>query len=101
MHDLATFVEAFVDPGSAPWQQSTRREMREIQTAGLRPSYGLGWVREPGAKPREVTHFTGGRVIWPSISYDGRMIVFDRNHKSGNSIPTVDQPFPSPSRAEV
>ena len=37
------------------------------------------WLREPGAKPQAVTRFTGGRLIWPNISYDGRTIVFNRD----------------------
>ena len=37
------------------------------------------WWAEPGRKPRAVTHFTDGRLIWPNISYDGRMIVFNRD----------------------
>ncbi len=27
---------------------------------------------------RQVTHFTSGRCLWPSISYDGKTIVFER-----------------------
>src|SRR2546425_4885037 len=37
------------------------------------------WLAEPGRKARAVTHFTDGRLIWPNISYDGRMIVFNRD----------------------
>jgi tricorn protease len=37
------------------------------------------WLREPDGKPRVVTRFTDGRVIWPNISYDGRVIVFNRD----------------------
>jgi tricorn protease len=37
------------------------------------------WVRELGGKTRQVTDFTDGRVLWPSIAYDGRTIVFERN----------------------
>ena len=37
------------------------------------------WARDLGAKPRQVTQFKDGRVLWPSISYDGRTIVFERN----------------------
>jgi tricorn protease len=37
------------------------------------------WVRELGGKTRQVTNFTDGRVLWPSIGYDGRTIVFERN----------------------
>src|SRR5581483_2391993 len=28
--------------------------------------------------PRQITHFEDGRLLWPSISYDGREIVFER-----------------------
>jgi CubicO group peptidase (beta-lactamase class C family) len=70
VRDLATFVEAFVGRGSVPWAQATRREMREIQTSGLRPSYGLGWVREPGAFGKTCSpatfghHGSTGTVVW-------------------------------------
>jgi Tol biopolymer transport system component/C-terminal processing protease CtpA/Prc len=32
-----------------------------------------------GGAPTQITHFTDGRVLWPSIGYDGRAIVFERN----------------------
>ncbi len=32
-----------------------------------------------GGRPAQVTKFTDGRVLWPSISYDGRTIVFERD----------------------
>src|ERR1044072_7540079 len=34
-------------------------------------------VRGGGA--RQVTQFRDGRVLWPSISYDGKTIVFERD----------------------
>ncbi|HXD32373.1 MAG TPA: LpqB family beta-propeller domain-containing protein [Pyrinomonadaceae bacterium] len=37
------------------------------------------WLAEPGRKPRSLTNFTSGRAIWPSISYDRRIIVFNRD----------------------
>lgn len=37
------------------------------------------WARELGGKTRQVTQFKDGRVLWPSIAYDGRAIVFERN----------------------
>jgi Tol biopolymer transport system component/C-terminal processing protease CtpA/Prc len=37
------------------------------------------WTRAMGGAPRQVTQFTSGRVLWPSISKDGRTIVFERN----------------------
>ena len=32
-----------------------------------------------GGAPRQVTQFHDGRVLWPSISYDGKTIVFERD----------------------
>ena len=60
VRDLARFIEAFAVSGSAPWPENTRREMREIQTGSLRPSYGLGWMREPGAFGKKCSHATFG-----------------------------------------
>lgn len=39
------------------------------------------WVRSIGGKPRQITSFKDGRVLWPSISYDGRFIVFERDFR--------------------
>lgn len=33
----------------------------------------------PGSQPRQITQFNDGRVVWPSISWDGKTIVFERN----------------------
>ncbi len=30
-------------------------------------------------KPTQLSHFTSGRVLWPSIGYDGKTIVFERH----------------------
>ena len=38
------------------------------------------WKLPLGGRPAQVTKFTGGRVLWPSISYDGRAIVFERGY---------------------
>jgi tricorn protease len=37
------------------------------------------WQLTRGRAARQVTQFTDGRVLWPTISYDGRTIVFERN----------------------
>ena len=37
------------------------------------------WFRPIGGTEKQVTHFKDGRVLWPNISYDGKMIVFERN----------------------
>ena len=39
------------------------------------------WTARLGAKPNQVTKFTDGRVLWPSIGYDGKAIVFERDFK--------------------
>src|SRR5438132_1570159 len=37
------------------------------------------WTMPLGGQARRVTSFTSGRVLWPSISRDGRTIVFERD----------------------
>ncbi|HEY9233129.1 MAG TPA: LpqB family beta-propeller domain-containing protein, partial [Blastocatellia bacterium] len=37
------------------------------------------WSRAPGAQARQLTRFKDGRVLWPSIAYDGRVIVFEHD----------------------
>jgi tricorn protease len=39
------------------------------------------WFLPLGGKPKQVTRFTAGRVLWPSIGYDGKAIVFERDFK--------------------
>ncbi|HUJ29817.1 MAG TPA: S41 family peptidase [Candidatus Acidoferrum sp.] len=39
------------------------------------------WARSTGGKPEKITSFRDGRVIWPTISYDGRTIVFERDFR--------------------
>ena len=38
------------------------------------------WTTTPGrSDAKRVSSFTEGRVLWPSISYDGREVVFEHN----------------------
>lgn len=37
------------------------------------------WFKPPSGAPKRVTSFKDGRVLWPTISYDGKEIVFERN----------------------
>ncbi len=39
------------------------------------------WSMLRGSQPKQVTNFTDGRVLWPSMSYDGQEIVFERNFR--------------------
>src|SRR4051812_45457099 len=45
----------------------------------------------PGAAPKPVTHFTSGRVLYPSIGYDGRTIVFERGFSIWKLDPATGQ----------
>lgn len=36
------------------------------------------WRLPLGGKPEQVTRFTDGRLLWPTIGYDGKTIVFER-----------------------
>lgn len=38
------------------------------------------WKLTLGGRAAQVTKFTDGRVLWPSISYDGGTIVFERDY---------------------
>ncbi|HEX8150295.1 MAG TPA: S41 family peptidase [Pyrinomonadaceae bacterium] len=38
------------------------------------------WKLPLGGRPTQLTKFTSGRVLWPSISYDGRTVVFERGY---------------------
>ena len=68
--DLGAFLEAFASPSDNVLSAATRREMRAIQTGTLRPGFGLGWQREPGAFGRTCSaetfgHFgSTGTAIW-------------------------------------
>jgi tricorn protease len=39
------------------------------------------WTLPLSGKMKQVTKFTDGRVIWPSIGYDGKAVVFERDFK--------------------
>jgi Tol biopolymer transport system component/C-terminal processing protease CtpA/Prc len=48
------------------------------------------------AKPRQVTKFTTGRVLWPSMSYDGKSIVFERDFKIWQLDVKTGESYPIP-----
>ena len=37
------------------------------------------WVLPQGGQAKQLTNFKDGRVIWPTMSYDGKEITFERN----------------------
>ncbi len=42
------------------------------------------WLKRANEEPQKITAFADGRVLWPSISYDGKTIVFERNFGIGS-----------------
>jgi tricorn protease len=52
---------------------------REVYYVSDRTGPANIWVNSLTGKPREVTHFTDGRVVWPRISDNGKTIVFARH----------------------
>jgi tricorn protease len=76
----------------ASYEQITRRGARELWPmwgADSRTLFYVSdrggaqnvWRRDANGAARPVTNFTAGRVLWPSISYDGRTIVFERDFR--------------------
>ena len=55
-----------------------RRPQPLLHVRSQRRGEHLGRSRSP-AGARQITQFKDGRVLWPTISYDGRTIVFERD----------------------
>jgi tricorn protease len=63
------------------------KEMWPMWGAGDREVYYVSdrggaqniWTRSMGGKATQVTSFKDGRVLWPTISYDGGFIVFEHD----------------------
>ncbi len=47
------------------------------------------WSLTPGSLPRQLTHFTDGRVLWPGIAHDGKSLVFERDFAIWNLDPAT------------
>ncbi|HEU4586872.1 MAG TPA: hypothetical protein VFR95_14050, partial [Gemmatimonadaceae bacterium] len=54
------------------------------------------WAQQVGGAARQLTKFTDGRVLWPSIAYDGRTIVFERDLGIWKFDPTSIAPHAVP-----
>ncbi|HUK17045.1 MAG TPA: S41 family peptidase [Bryobacteraceae bacterium] len=54
------------------------------------------WSVSPGARPKQVTKFNDGRVLWPSIGYDGKAVVFEREFKIWQLETRTGEAFPLP-----
>ena len=49
-----------------------------------------------GAKLKQITKFNDGRVLWPSIGYDGKAIVFERDFKIWKLDTKIGEAFQLP-----
>jgi tricorn protease len=54
------------------------------------------WTLPIGGKLRQVTKFTGGRVLWPSMGYDGKAMVFERDFKIWQLDTKTGEAYPVP-----
>lgn len=89
--ELWTLRDAGAAAGSPPvYEQITEggaKEMWPMWSADGRTLYFMSdrsgaqniWKKQPGGPATQITQFRDGRVVWPSISYDGRMIVFEHD----------------------
>lgn len=39
------------------------------------------WIKTVSGKPKQLTNFTNGRVLWPTMASNGKTIVFERDFK--------------------
>jgi len=80
MHDAGSFsYEPVSQPGAKELWPMWSADGRSLFYVSDRSGAQNLWVRPLGGTPKQVTQFHDGRVIWPSISNDGRIIAFERN----------------------
>jgi Tol biopolymer transport system component/C-terminal processing protease CtpA/Prc len=73
--------------GRAVFYVSDRSGAQNVWTSGV----------GPGATPRQVSTFKSGRVLWPSIASDGRLIAFEHDFE----IWTLDTQTGSAARVPI
>jgi tricorn protease len=88
-------------PAAAAYREVTPRDARQVWPMWSRDGRAIFYVSDRGgaenlwshpvadangATGRQLTHFTDGRVLWPSIAADGRTMAFER----GFGIWTLD-----------
>lgn len=66
------------------------------------------WIHPLHSAPTQLTNFTKGRVLWPTIAYNGQTIVFERDFSiwkydvaSGEAAPVAITPRGAPAAAGV
>jgi Tol biopolymer transport system component/C-terminal processing protease CtpA/Prc len=91
-----TGYEKLVDRGAKNYWPMWHADGRSLFYMSDRSGAENIWVKPLAGAPRQVTAFRSGRVVWPSIAYDGRTIVFERNFgiwtldtRSGQAAPVA------------
>ena len=77
--DTPPTYERFTEPGAKELWPMWSADGRSLFYVSDRSGVQNIWTRPIGGTPRQLTQFSDGRVLWPSISKDGRTIVFERN----------------------
>ncbi|HEX5085970.1 MAG TPA: LpqB family beta-propeller domain-containing protein, partial [Blastocatellia bacterium] len=73
--------ERFTDGGVKEMWPMWSADGKQVYFVSDRGGAQNVWVKPLGGAARQTTKFKDGRVLWPNISYDGRLIVFERNFK--------------------
>jgi len=80
MRGLSTSAyEKLVDRGAKNYWPMWSADGRTLYFMSDRSGAENIWARPLNGPARQVTAFRSGRVLWPTIAYDGRTIVFERN----------------------
>jgi Tol biopolymer transport system component/C-terminal processing protease CtpA/Prc len=81
LHDAASTpkYERLVEGGAKHMWPMWGADGRSLYFVSDRSGTQNLWMLPLGAAAKPVTKFTDGRVLWPTISYDGRAIVFERD----------------------
>jgi Tol biopolymer transport system component/C-terminal processing protease CtpA/Prc len=58
------------------------------------------WRVTPGGGESALTHFSDGRVLWPSLSADGRLLAFERDFRIWTMDPATGQAAALPIELE-
>lgn len=75
----ATAYERVTEPGAKELWPMWSPDGKNIYYVSDRNQAQNLWMQPIGGKPTVLTTFTKGRVLWPSIAYDGKTIVFERD----------------------
>ena len=80
MHDTAKpSYERITEGGAKEMWPMWNGEGRALFYVSDRSGAQNIWSRALQGQPKQITKFKDGRVLWPNISYDGRLIVFEHD----------------------